>query len=96
MTTMAVSETKHFGSGDHRQEDFEGKLVVLRKGVLKPDYEHLRVVIACGGFSCHPDTIGSGVFVMFSDGDEARFERYHISGYATPDEARAAGWQVTP
>lgn len=76
----------------------EGLFIRLKPEALRPEHrttENL-TVHAQGGFGCRPDTIGSAVFVRFSDGDSARFERHHVERIATPAEAVQAGFTHAP
>lgn len=57
--------------------DLTGKRVSFRKGVLSPEYEGM-TAIATGGFGCSPTAVGSAVFVLFDDGETARFDRSDI------------------
>jgi hypothetical protein len=71
--------------------DLKGKHVVLKPEALAPDYRtpEFQVVLAMDGFGTNPNASGTAVFVRFSDGDAARFERYHVERLATPDEVAA-------
>jgi hypothetical protein len=71
--------------------DIKGKHVVLRPEALAPEFRtaEFQVVLAVDGFGTNPTASGQAVFVRFSDGDEARFERYHVERLATPDEIAA-------
>lgn len=74
-------------------KDLEGTHVVLREGVLKPEYNDItwRTVKACGGFGCSPSALGSAVFVEFvRDGETARYNRGHVDRFATEEEVAAA------
>jgi hypothetical protein len=57
--------------------DLIGKRVKLKNGVLCKQLEHERPM-AEGGFGCSPTARGSAVFLRFSDGELARFNRDEI------------------
>jgi hypothetical protein len=69
--------------------DIEGQHVVLREDAMAPAYRDLswRVVLATGGFGCHPLTRGRAVFVEHvRDGERARWSRDQIERLATQDD----------
>jgi hypothetical protein len=69
----------------------------LKPEALDPPYrtEEFLTVFVYDGFGATPGNIGTGVFVTFSDGDNARFAPWHFERIATPEEVIAAGFPET-
>ena len=73
-------------------KDITGRHVVLKESVVVPAYRDLkyRIILANGGFGCHPDTHGSLVVnTNIYDGDTGRWNREDIERFATPEEVEA-------
>ena len=69
--------------------DLTGKIIVLREGVLKKQYDKFENYFyrATGGFGCSPSAIGSAVFTrgVFDELDE-RWARGDFAGWLTEEE----------
>jgi hypothetical protein len=72
--------------------DLEGKVLVLKEGVLAKKYNTIgnRLHKASGGFGCNPNASGRAVFATcLLDGEQSRWERSDFEGWITEDEANA-------
>ncbi len=66
--------------------DLEGKTIVLKPKVLKPEYRAIkwRLFKVDGGFGASPNTIGSALIGEFlADGERARMEGHQVLRIAT-------------
>ncbi len=71
------------------KSEWEGKYIVLKATVMKPQYQDLkqRIVLCQGGFGASPFLHGKAVFVKFvADGVETRFNRADFERFATDEE----------
>lgn len=75
------------------KQDLEGKMVILDKQYLKPEYHDIkyRVFEVLGGFGTKPHAIGTALSGRFlCDGEYARMEGYQVERLATQDEIELA------
>ena len=66
--------------------DLEGKVVVLKPKVLKPEYRAIkwRLFRVDGGFGASPGTMGTALIGEFlADGERARMEGFQVLRLAT-------------
>lgn len=71
------------------KQDLEGKIVILDKQCLKPEYHDIkyRVFQVIGGFGVKPSTIGTALYGKFlCDDEQARMEGYQVERLATQDD----------
>ncbi|MDR0884526.1 MAG: DUF3849 domain-containing protein [Oscillospiraceae bacterium] len=83
----------HRIEGDIHQQDFKGKLLILRDDVLNEASRtpENQLFLASSGFGCSPDASGRAVFGAFLiDGEQARFARQDFIGIC--DERYLADW----
>lgn len=74
-------------------QDLLGKVVVLSKDYLKPEWHDLkkRLFKVAGGFGASPHTIGGAIFGEFLfDGEKCRMEGYQVERLATEAEVKEA------
>ena len=78
-----------------KNEDFEGKVLVLKPTILKDEYKtpDFQLFLADGGFGCSPTARGRKVYGRFlKDGEETHYERQDFLGVLKdehlPDWAR--------
>ena len=74
------------------EEMLDGKILVLKEGILDPQYQAIgyRLHRAIGGFGCSPIAMGRAVFAKcLGDGEEARWDRSDFEGWLTDEEASA-------
>jgi hypothetical protein len=63
------------------KEELEGKVVLIKKDYLKPEYhdDEKRRFLCETGFGCHPWTMGNAVFGTYLwDGEQCRVEGWQI------------------
>ena len=77
-------------------DNIEGKLVVIDSNYFKPEYKTAKyqLVLACSGFGCDVNKLGSAVFVMecVKDNPECyRQERNNLIG--EPRDELIKGWK---
>ena len=76
-------------------ENFEGKIVVIKPEALSPEYRRSerQLKIALSGFGCNPDARGRAVYCKdLYSGKESRFERHDVAGVIDP--AKMPNWAV--
>ena len=85
-----------------RNEDFEGKLMILNPSALKEDFRNSenQYFFAESGFGCSPDKLGGKVFGKFLiDGESTQFRRSDFLGeadsYGLPDWAKEKLQELT-
>jgi hypothetical protein len=70
-------------------ENWQGKLIVVKPEVLSPEYRSAQhqLAICTGGFGSKPNARGNAVYVkeLYSE-KEMRYERYQIAGIADPSK----------
>lgn len=79
--------------GNSLHEELEGKVVVLHKGSLRPQYRDFkqRLFRVEGGFGAHKGTIGSALYGIFlADGLKMRMEGEDVERLATEEEIKQA------
>ena len=70
-------------------DDLNGKIVVIRPGVLRKEYQLAtrQLKLCIGGFGASPHSRGSACFcVDLYSGDSSRFERRDILGTLEPEQ----------
>ena len=70
-------------------DDLNGKVVVIRPGVLRKEYQLAtrQLKLCIGGFGASPHSRGSACFcVDLYSGDSSRFERRDILGTLEPEQ----------
>ena len=75
--------------------DLNGKIVVIRPGVLRREYQNAtnQLKLCIGGFGAYPHSRGSACFcVDLYSGEQYRFERQDILG--TMDRSELPEWAV--
>ena len=75
-------------------QELSGKVVVLKKDGLKPEYHDIkqRLFKVSGGFGASSFTNGSVLFGTFlSDGEECRMNGYDVERLATDEEIKSSG-----
>lgn len=75
--------------GNSLNMDLEGKHVVIKKEILKPEYHDVekRVFLVKGGFGAKSYTIGTALFGEFVfDGEECRMDGYDVERLASEEE----------
>ena len=73
--------------------DLNGKIVVIRPGVLRREYQNAtnQLKLCTGGFGAYPHSRGSACFcVDLYSGEQSRFERQDIIG--TMDRSKLPEW----
>lgn len=73
--------------------DLNGKIVVIRPGVLRREYQNAtnQLKLCTGGFGAYPHSRGSACFcVDLYSGEQSRFERQDILG--TMDRSKLPEW----
>ena len=73
--------------------DLNGKIVVIRPGVLRREYQNAtnQLKLCTGGFGAYPHSRGSACFcVDLYSGEQTRFERQDILG--TMDRSKLPEW----
>ena len=80
---------------DSRNEDWEGKAIIIKPEILAPEYrsaEH-QLVLCTGGFGASPHKIGRAVYVKELHGDQKfRYNRHQIAGVA--DLSKMPAWAL--
>jgi len=72
-------------------QNLEGKVVVLRKKIFKPEYRDIkyRVFKVTGGFGAYANTIGRALFgIHLIDGERARYDGFDVERLATEEEIK--------
>ncbi len=90
---LNLYDHRHRVQGDIHQQDYTGKLLILRADVLKESYRtpENQLFLAQSGFGCSPDASGRAVFGQFLvDGEKTRFDRQDFIGIC--DESYLADW----
>lgn len=90
---LNLYDHRHRVEGDIHQQDFTGKLLILRDTVLNEASRtpENQLFLASGGFGCSPNARGRAVFGEFLiDGEKARFERQDFVGIV--DDRYLADW----
>ena len=75
------------------EDDLNGKIVVIRPGVLRREYQNAtnQLKLCTGGFGAYPHSRGSACFcVDLYSGEQTRFERQDILG--TMDRSKLPEW----
>ena len=70
-------------------DDLHGKIVVIRPGVLRKEYQLAtrQLKLCIGGFGASPHSRGSACFCVYLySGDSSRFERPDILGTLEPEQ----------
>ena len=77
-------------------DHIEGKLVVIKADFFKPEFRDAKyqIVLACSGFGCDADKLGTAVFVVecCENPEHYRQERYNLIG--EPTEEMIAEWKA--
>jgi len=83
---LNLYDARHRVEGDVHEQDFTGKLLILRDTALKEECrtpENQLFLANVGGFGCHPHARGRAVIGEFLiDGEKARFDRQDFVGIA--------------
>jgi hypothetical protein len=90
---LNLYDHRHRVQGDIHQQDFSGKLLILRDTVLNEASRtpENQLFLASSGFGCSPNARGRAVFGEFLiDGEKARFERQEFVGIV--DDRYLADW----
>jgi hypothetical protein len=91
---LNLYDHRHRIEGDVHEQDFTGKLLILRADVLKESArtpENQLFLANVGGFGCHPHARGRAVIGEFLiDGENARFNRDEFVGIV--DDRYLADW----
>jgi hypothetical protein len=91
---LNLYDHRHRVEGDVHEQDFTGKLLILRANVLKESArtpENQLFLANIGGFGCHPHARGRAVMGEFLiDGERANFNRQDFVGIA--DDRYLADW----
>ena len=78
--------------GNTLNTDIEGKVVVLKANIMKPEFRALKYLLfrVDGGFGAAAGTIGTALIGQFlADGERARMEGYDVERLATEDDCPA-------
>ncbi len=70
------------------EEDLEGKILVIKPSALRAEYRTAsnQIIRCTGGNGARPGAIGNAVYnYRMFDGEQARWERYHILGELKPE-----------
>lgn len=69
-----------------RNENYEGKIIVISLNFFKPEYQNAKFQLfkAEGGFGCDPNKLGSKIFGYFTD-EDAFVSRCDVLGIAKPE-----------
>ena len=77
-------------------DHIEGKLVVINHEFFKPEFRDAKyqIVLACSGFGCDADKLGTAVFVVecCENPEHYRQERYNLIG--EPTEEMITEWKA--
>jgi hypothetical protein len=83
---LNLYDHRHRVEGDVHEQEFTGKLLILRADVLKDEArtpENQLFLANVGGFGCHPHSRGRAVMGEFLiDGERANFNRQDFVGIA--------------
>lgn len=78
----------HFDMSNRMNEDLTGRVVLVRKELLKEGVDNR--FLCEGGFGCHPATSGTSIYGKWvADGEEDRIRGYDIEGFAKEEATPA-------
>lgn len=67
-------------------KELEGKVILIKKKYIKPEFHHDRRFMCEGGFGCHSRTLGKAIFGYYLiDGEQDRIEGFMVEKIVEDD-----------